>query len=99
MPAEIRWSRQARDNLLSIYVYIGLRNAAAAERLFDRLERRVATLARVPRLGPTRPELGPSIRILVEAPYLILYEIEPDRDGAEVAYVDVIDVVDGRRDL
>ncbi len=99
MPAEIRWSRRSRDNLLAIYVFIGQHNESAAERVFDRIERRVAQLTTIPRSGPRRPDLGPTTRLLVEAPYLILYEVQPDEDEGDVLYVEIVDVVDGRRDL
>jgi toxin ParE1/3/4 len=34
MPTKLVWSNQARDDLLQIYVQIGLEQPAAAERLF-----------------------------------------------------------------
>ena len=38
MPAELIWSNQARNDLLEIYVMIGLEQPRAAERYFDRIE-------------------------------------------------------------
>jgi toxin ParE1/3/4 len=46
MPADVIWSRQARADLLDIYVLIGLERQAAAERYFDRIEAKAALLAR-----------------------------------------------------
>lgn len=37
--------------------------------------------------------------MLVEAPYVILYEITPDADGRDVEIIEIVRVVDGRRDL
>ena len=52
-----------------------------------------------PRLGPRRPEIRPTTRVLVEAPYLILYETVPDADDQPVSEVEIVRVLDGRRDL
>ena len=37
--------------------------------------------------------------MLVETPYLILYEAIPDTDDEPVTMVEVVTVVDGRRNL
>jgi toxin ParE1/3/4 len=78
MTIEFRWSKQAREDLLDIYVAIGLDNASAAERIYDRLEQRAASLKEQPRLGPRRSDIRAKARMLVESPYLILYEVTPD---------------------
>jgi plasmid stabilization system protein ParE len=61
---------------------------AKAERLVDH-----------PHLGERRPEIFPSARMLVEAPYIILYETVPDTDGGEIYSVEIVRVIDGRRNL
>ncbi|GJE58256.1 type II toxin-antitoxin system RelE/ParE family toxin [Methylobacterium trifolii] len=99
MAVEIVWSRLARQELLDIYVTIGLENSAAAERIYDRIEERTGHLADHPRMGPRRPDIRPAVRVLVEAPYLILYEAVPDTDDGPIASVEIVTVVDGRRDL
>lgn len=38
-------------------------------------------------------------RALVERPYLILYETHPDTNEGPVDWVEIVRVVDGRRDL
>ncbi len=38
-------------------------------------------------------------RILVEGPYIILFETHPDTDEDPVDWVEIVRVVDGRRDL
>lgn len=43
----VRNTRQAEADLLDIWLYVARDNLAAAERLFDRLERRCAALARL----------------------------------------------------
>jgi toxin ParE1/3/4 len=37
--------------------------------------------------------------MLVEPPYVILYELIPDTDEGAVSRVEIVRVVDGRRDL
>jgi toxin ParE1/3/4 len=98
MTVEVIWSPQARRDLLDIYVIVGLDNPAAAERLYTAIETGKCTSA-LPRLGPRRPKIRPSVRMLVEGPYLILFETRPDTDEGQVDQVAIVRVVDGRRDL
>jgi toxin ParE1/3/4 len=99
MDVPLRWSRQAREDLLEIYLVIGIDNVRAAERIYDRLERRAALLCEQPRLGPRRSDIRPATRVLVESPYLIFNETVPDADSEPVEQVEIVRVVDGRRDL
>lgn len=99
MAIEFRWTKQAREDLLQIYVTIGADNVAAAERVYDRLEQLVAMLKEQPRIGPRRKDIRPKARMLVERPYLILYELTPDTDQGTVELIEIVRVVDGRRDL
>ena len=50
-------------------------------------------------MGPRRPEIRPAARMLVDGPYLILYQTHPDTDDGQVDAVEIVRVVDGRRDL
>ena len=99
MPTELSWSNQARADILDIYTMIGIEQPAAAERYFDRIQAKVGLLQSQPRMGVRRPDIRPSLRMLVEAPYLILYRIDPDTDDGPVDVVEIIRVIDGRRDL
>ena len=99
MIAELTWHPQAREDLLDIYVTIGFDNPEAAKQFYATIETRAATLTHHPRLGPRRPDIRPSVRMLVEGPYLVLYETHPDTDEGPVDKVDIVRVVDGRRDL
>ena len=99
MPVEVVWSRLAREELIELYLTIGVVHQAAAERLYDRLEARARQLADQPRMGQRRPDIHPSGRVLVVHPYLLLYQTLPDTDQGLVTAVEIVSVVDGRRDL
>ncbi|MFZ2106086.1 MAG: type II toxin-antitoxin system RelE/ParE family toxin [Roseiarcus sp.] len=99
MVARLIGSPEARKDLLEIYIAIGLDNPAAAERLYTTIEAKADRLRRHPRLGPRRPDIRAAARLLVEGPYLILFETRPDTDEGPVDTVEILRVVDGRRDL
>ena len=99
MPANLVWSPQALVDVKEIYLQIGLENPAAAERFFDRFEQKAKLLTAQPRMGVRRPEIGASTRMLVESPFVILYETVPDNDDEPVETVQIIRIIDGRRDL
>jgi toxin ParE1/3/4 len=99
MSVKLVWSVLARDDLLNIYALIGLEQPAAAERYFERMEAKIELLRTQPRIGMRRPDIRESARVLVEYPYLILYAIEPDTDEGPVECVEIVRIVDGRREL
>ena len=99
MPARLVWSNQARTDLLEIYAMIGLEQPAAAERYFDRIEDKASLRRSQPRMGVRRSDIRPSMRMLIESPYLILYRTDPDTDDGTVRAVEIIRIIDGRRDL
>lgn len=99
MAVRIVWSAAARADLIDIYVTIGGENMRAADRYYDWIEARAMELADQPRMGVRRPDIRPSTRILVAAPFLLLYETIPDTDDGLVEQVEIVRVVDGRRDL
>jgi toxin ParE1/3/4 len=99
MAANLVWRPRAREDLLNIYEFIALDDQAAAERLITSIEAKAAMLARYPRMGPRRLEIRKTTRILVEGPYLILYETHPNTDEGPIDSVEIVRVVDGRREL
>ena len=99
MSVDLVWTPQAREDLIEIYTYIGCDNLSAAERIFDKLRARAELLAEFPRLGVRRPEIWPSTRMLIEGAYLILYETHPDCDEGSIDDVEIVRIVDGRRNL
>jgi toxin ParE1/3/4 len=84
---------------LDIYLTIGLDNPTAAEQFFTTIEAKADLLSSQPRLGPRCPEIRPSTRFLVERPYLVLYETHPDTGDGPLEKVEIVRVIDGRRDL
>jgi toxin ParE1/3/4 len=99
LPVDLVWTPQARDDLIEIYTYIGLDNPSAAERIFDAVQAKAELLAEYPRLGTRRPDIRPSTRMLVEGPYLILYETHPDNEDGGIDQVEIVRIIDGRRNL
>ena len=99
MLVDLIWTPQAREDLIEIYTYIALDNPSAAEHIFDTVKAKAGLLADYPRLGVRRPEILPSVRMLIEGPYLILYETHPDRDEGRIEEVEIVRIVDGRRNL
>ncbi|MBO3762339.1 type II toxin-antitoxin system RelE/ParE family toxin [Ciceribacter sp. L1K22] len=99
MRTRLLWTPRARADVKSIYINISKEQPAAAERYLERIRQKVGLLADHPRLGERHPEIFRSARMLVEAPYVVLYEINPDSDDGHVDTIVIVRVVDGRRDL
>ena len=99
MPVKLVWTPQAREDLIEIYTYIGLDNPSAAERIFDAVQAKTESLVDYPRVGARRPDIRTSTRILIEGPYLVLYETHPDSDEGGIDEVEIVRIVDGRRNL
>lgn len=99
MLAKLLWSPKSLEDLMDIYVMIGLDSPDAAERVYSAIEARAEMLPGFPRLGPRRPDIGPTARMLVEGSYLVLYELHPDTDEGPTESVEIVRVVDGRREL
>ena len=92
-------SPAAERDLEDIWLMIAADNPHAATRMVRAIGVRIDQLTMYPRLGPRRPEIRPTVRMLVERPYVILFETRPDTDEGPVHQVEIVRVVDGRRDL
>jgi toxin ParE1/3/4 len=99
LPVDLVWSPKAREDLIEIYLYIGSESPSAAERIFQALQSKAESLAVYPRSGARRTDIRPSTRMLVEKPYLILYETHPDSEEGRIDQVEIVRIVDGRRNL
>jgi plasmid stabilization system protein ParE len=92
--ASLTYTRQAVADLNDIVRELGWRaSPSVAARWKAKLRRKAALLRDHPMIGTRVDEFGDGRRRLVEAPYLIFYEVpSPGR-------VVVVRVLDGRRDL
>lgn len=77
----IRYTRDAVDDLDSIFDYISEDNRRAAVRMLERIESAILRLADNPRLGAVLPtnELSlvkPGYRRIVVSPYLVFYRFD-----------------------
>jgi toxin ParE1/3/4 len=97
--SHVSQSPAAEQDLEDIWLTIAADNPHAATRVVRAIGARIDQLAHHPRLGPRRPDIQPRARVLVEGPYLILFETHPDTDDGPVDWVEIVRVVDGRRDL
>jgi toxin ParE1/3/4 len=92
-------SSAAERDLEDIWLTIAVDAPSVATKIVQAIGARIELLAQHPRLGPRRPDIRPSVRMLVEGHYLILFETYPDTDDGSVERVEIVRVVDGRRDL
>lgn len=92
--ATIYVTRRAEEDLREIWRYIAIENMDAADRLLLRIDDRLQILRDFPEAGTARDDIRPGFRLLVEGPYLLLYEYDKAKDEVEL-----VSVVDGRRDL
>lgn len=72
MAVRLVWSPAAKADPIDIYVMIASENIRAADRYYDQVEARAMQLADQPRMGVRRPDIRPSARMLVEAPFVLL---------------------------
>jgi toxin ParE1/3/4 len=92
-------SPRAEQEIEDIWLIIAADDPTAANRVVRHVGEKIDRLAIHPRLGPRRPDISPAARILIEGPYLIIYEHQPNADAGPVEIVDIVSVIDGRRDL
>jgi toxin ParE1/3/4 len=92
--AELRYRASATRDLRRIFSWLDDRNPPAAESIVTAIGRQIESLRTLPAIGSPRDEIRPGIRVLVEAPYLILYRFDTGLDR-----VTVLRIVHARRDL
>lgn len=76
--AKIIFTPKAEENLYDIWAHIALDNPIAADKVFERIMRKLELAALHPNMGSPRPELSETARILIEGRYLLIYEPELD---------------------
>lgn len=73
MPRVVR-TLPARDDLQQIWLYIAEHNMSAADRLIDRMERTLYSLARNPLIGESAEQYRAGLRRYTLGPYVMYYE-------------------------
>ena len=92
-------SPAAERDLEDIWLEIAADNRRAATRILRIIAARIESLGDHPRLGPRRKDIRPGARTLIAGRYLVLYETRPDTDEGPLDAVEIVRVIDGRRDL
>ena len=87
-------SRRAEEELREIWRYIAADILDAADKVLLRIGEKLDVLQDFPNIGTLRDDIRPGFRMLVEGYYLLLYDYDVGNDAVEV-----ISVIDGRRDL
>jgi toxin ParE1/3/4 len=95
----IFYTRRAEEELRGIWRYIAEDNEPAADRILLAISEKIDLLRDHPRLGPRRSDIAEGARLLIERHFLILYETHPNTDEGPVEDVEIVSIVDGRRDL
>ena len=88
----IRRSPRAAEDLIELWTHIAVEDPAAADRMLDLIEAKLARLAVNPRLGPARADIAEGFRLFPVRRYVILYRAIPDG-------IEVVRVVHGMRHL
>lgn len=77
---KVFWSLLAAERLEDLYNYIAVDNKLAADKVVERIFRKVESLAKNPERGRKVPETNRvEIREVFEGEYRIIYRIEPKR--------------------
>lgn len=78
----IRTTPRARTDAIEIWTYVARDNADAADKLVDRIEERLQSLARMPQSAESVPFIAEGVRRSSVGNYVIYYR--PADDGIEV---------------
>ena len=76
--AKVRFTPRAEADISEIWATIAADNMRAADGIYHRIMHKVELAAGQPHMGARRPELSPTVRILVEGRYVVIYEPQPD---------------------
>ena len=93
--AEVQFSLDARNDLLSIITWlIENRSPTVASGYEAKFIGAIQRLGEFPGSGAPRPALGSNIRIVIVAPYLVIY-----RGEANSEIVEIVRIIHGRRNI
>lgn len=88
---EYKLTPRAQSDLRDIWRNIAAENEPAADKLLNKLFDKFELVAHHPEMGPPRPEIGGTTRLVIEGRYIAIYE--PTPYGALI-----VAVVHGTRD-
>ncbi len=80
--ARIVRTHPARDDVRKIWLQVAQHNLTAADRLIDRFDRTLRTLARNPMIGESAERYRPGLRRFTVGNYVLYYE--PIQDGVRL---------------
>ena len=89
---KLRFSGQAKEDLVDLWGYIAVHDELAADRYVDHVFERAGELLIHPELGRPRPEVQSGIRSLLCRNHLIFYRIQPNT-------IEVLRILHGSMDL
>jgi toxin ParE1/3/4 len=72
--ARIVRTHPARDDLRQIWLYVAQHNVTAADRLIDKFERTLGSLACHPLMGESVPQYRPGLRRFSVGNYVLYYQ-------------------------
>jgi len=87
-------TRRATSDISAIHSFIASESPGRAQTFIERITAQFRILASHPRLGRPRPEFALMIRSTAVKPVVIFHQYIAEED-----YVEIVRVVDGRRDL
>jgi len=76
----VRWTHSARRDYRNILEWLNDRNPTAAIRIADRIDGRLALLARMSRMGRSGRVEGTRELVISRTPYLVVYRFEEVAD-------------------
>jgi toxin ParE1/3/4 len=79
--SRIRWSHSARRDYRDVVEWLNDRNPAAASRIADAIENRLAMLAMMLRIGRVGRLEDTRELVIPRTPYLIIYQLERRRSN------------------
>ena len=92
--AALDYTKRALGDLDEIYSYVARDSVNRAGVVLDRILDRIEVLRAMPSAGCVREEFGANIRSIPSPPFVVFYRVLGDE-----ARVQILRVIDGRRDL
>jgi plasmid stabilization system protein ParE len=75
--ASYKLTPRAQQDLRDIWFNIAAENEPAADNLLNRLFEKFQLVALHPEMGPARPEIAATVRLIIEGRYIAIYEPAP----------------------